>query len=136
MAVKQGMKKKWKNHNGNRLKWQQMTNKQNIKQTKTYKTRKIWRVMVSTEKGFVCLCKKNVWFSLLPESIRTRPSRPTMRPLWMNVFYEWMFLWMNVFFTNECHLWMNKWLNEGITVINVCFFYWVRTTFLLRFCLI
>ena len=31
-------------------------------------------------------------------------SRPTMRPLWMNVFYEWMFLWMNVFM-NDCFLW-------------------------------
>ena len=33
----------------------------------------------------------------------TRPSRPTMRPLWMNVF-----------FMNECHLWMNKWFIEWI----------------------
>ena len=41
------------------------------------------------------------------KTIATRPSRPTMRPLWMNVFYEWLFfLWMNVI----CE-WMIEWMN-------------------------
>ena len=51
--------------------------------------------------------------------LKTRPSRPTMRPLWMNVFYEWMFFmnecfyeWM--FFMNECCLWMSEWFNQWI----------------------
>ena len=41
---------------------------------------------------------------------KTRPSRPTMRRLWMNVF-----LWTYVFFMKECQLWMNEWFNEWIT---------------------
>ena len=60
---------------------------------------------------------------------KTRPSRPTMRPLWMNFFYEWMFfLWINVI----CE-WMNDWMTE---LLYVCFFYRGRTTFLLKICLI
>ena len=49
-----------------------------------------------------------------------------MRPLWMNVFYEWMF------FMNECFF-MNEWMNE---LLCVCYFYWVSTTFLLKNCMI
>ena len=45
----------------------------------------------------------------------TRPSRPTMRPLWINVFYEWMFFMNECCFMNECHLWMNKWFIEWIS---------------------
>ena len=44
------------------------------------------------------------------------PSRPTMHPLWMNVFYEWMFF-----------LWINDSMHE---LFNVCYFYWVGITFL------
>ena len=31
---------------------------------------------------------------------KTRPSRPKMRPLWMNVFYEWMFFYEWMSFVN------------------------------------
>ena len=31
------------------------------------------------------------------------------------VLFEWMFYMNECFFTNVCHLWMNKWLNEWIT---------------------
>ena len=58
----------------------------------------------------------------------TRPNRPTMCPLWMNVFMNECFLWMNVI----CE-WINDWMNE---LLDVCFFYWSRTTFLLKKCLI
>ena len=46
-----------------------------------------------------------------------------------------VFLWMNVFM-NECFLWMNvicEWINDFMNkILDVCFFYWVRTTFLLK----
>ena len=69
---------------------------------------------------------------------KTRPSRPTMRPLWMNVFLRMndFFLWMNgfllFFFTNECHLWMiNYFMNELLNIYHLC---WVRPTFRLKKC--
>ena len=65
--------------------------------------------------------------------LKTRPSRPTMRPLWINVFYEWMFFYEWMLFMNVIYECLNDLMNE---LLNVCYFYWVRTTLLFKKCMI
>ena len=59
---------------------------------------------------------------------------------------QWCVLFQWTFFMNECFLWMNvflwinvicEWINDLMSeLLDVFFFYWVRTTFLLKKCLL
>ena len=51
---------------------------------------------------------------------KTRPSRPTMRPLWMNVFYERMFFYEWMFYINECFFY--EWMSfmNGLELLFWC----------------
>ena len=70
----------------------------------------------------VLVCQMSSYIFTFPPlprfSFKTRPCRPMMRPL------NKCFLWMNVI----CE-WITDLMNE---LLNVFYFYWVRTTFLLK----